>query len=168
MRRPLVPLKVWSALAVALACTAPETLPPQPPVERNKAVVRQAVEVLNERRLESLGALVTADFIRHSQATPGVIVRSLEDFKQAMRAEWSTFPDWRLDLELVVAEGDKVAVFGNVSGTQEGPMGPFPSTGLRMELDFGGVFRLEDGKIAELWITWDNLATLRQLGHLSR
>ncbi len=29
----------------------------------------------------------------------------------------------------------------------------------------GGIFRLEDGKIAEMWVTWDNLSALMQLGH---
>jgi hypothetical protein len=28
------------------------------------------------------------------------------------------------------------------------------------------VIRLAGGKMAELWITWDNLAILTQLGHL--
>jgi len=34
-----------------------------------------------------------------------------------------------------------------------------------VQLDVSGVFRLRDGKLAELWVTWDNLAALAQLGH---
>jgi hypothetical protein len=34
-----------------------------------------------------------------------------------------------------------------------------------VESKFIGIFRLEEGKIAELWVEWDNLATLTQLGH---
>jgi hypothetical protein len=33
-----------------------------------------------------------------------------------------------------------------------------------MEIDFAGVHRIEDGKIAETWVTWDNLVGLTQLG----
>jgi hypothetical protein len=29
------------------------------------------------------------------------------------------------------------------------------------------VFRMADGKIAEWWITWDNMTVLQQLGHMS-
>ena len=58
-----------------------------------------------------------------------------------------------------------VAVWALYEGTQEGQMGPSPPSGRRMELDFGGVFRIEDGMIAELWLTWDNLSVLTQLGH---
>ncbi|UCC73979.1 MAG: hypothetical protein JSV86_05325 [Gemmatimonadota bacterium] len=34
-----------------------------------------------------------------------------------------------------------------------------------MELDISGIFRLEEGKIAELWVTWDNVTGLTQVGH---
>jgi predicted ester cyclase len=45
-------------------------------------------------------------------------------------------------------------------------MGPFPTSGKRMEVDFGAVLRVENGKVAEMWVTWDNMAALAQLGHL--
>ena len=44
-------------------------------------------------------------------------------------------------------------------------MGPFPPSGKRLSLDFAALFRIESGKIVELWVTWDNLAALSQLGH---
>lgn len=62
-------------------------------------------------------------------------------------------------------EGDRVAFYGKFKGTQEGPMGPFPATGKQLESEMAGMFRIHDGKIAELWITWDNVAGLVQLGH---
>jgi hypothetical protein len=34
-----------------------------------------------------------------------------------------------------------------------------------MRLDFSGFLRFQDGQIAEMWVTWDNLAALSQLGH---
>jgi len=43
-------------------------------------------------------------------------------------------------------------------------MGPFPPTGKRLESQIAGMFRLEAGSIAELWVTWDNLSGLAQLG----
>jgi hypothetical protein len=52
------------------------------------------------------------------------------------------------------------------SGTQQGQMGPFPPTGREISSDFAGYFRLSDGKIAEIWVIWDNLTILTQLGHM--
>jgi predicted ester cyclase len=34
-----------------------------------------------------------------------------------------------------------------------------------MESKFLSIFRLEEGKIAELWVEWDNVAILKQLGY---
>jgi hypothetical protein len=45
-------------------------------------------------------------------------------------------------------------------------MGPFPPTGKKFTADFGGFFRIAGDRIAELWVTWDNLAGLAQLGHI--
>lgn len=130
----------------------------------NKAVVRQWVNTLNENAPDSLDAFVVEGFVRHSQATPDVEVNSLEDFKRFDRETREIFPDYQVTLEQLVAEGDLVSFWGTWSGTQAGPIGAWPPTDESMELDISGIFRLENGKIAELWITWDNLAGLTQLG----
>ena len=44
-------------------------------------------------------------------------------------------------------------------------MGPFPATGKKVDLKYLGILRFEDGKIAEMWVEWDNMAILTQLGH---
>jgi hypothetical protein len=33
-----------------------------------------------------------------------------------------------------------------------------------MDIAFSGFHRIDDGKIAETWVTWHNLATLTELG----
>jgi predicted ester cyclase len=132
--------------------------------EVNKAVIRQWVKTLNENEPDSLDTFVVEGFVRHSQATPDVEVNSLKDFKRFDRETREIFPDYQTTLEQLVAEGDLVAFWGTFSGTQEGPMGAWPATGESVELDMSGIFRLEEGKIAELWITWDNLSGLTQLG----
>jgi predicted ester cyclase len=45
-------------------------------------------------------------------------------------------------------------------------MGPFPPSGAKAKFDFGAMFRISGGKIAEWWVTWDNMTILAQLGHL--
>jgi predicted ester cyclase len=134
--------------------------------EQNKALVRRLWEAMNNRQLEMLDELLTPDVVRHCQATPGVDVRSLEQFKDFMRQDATVFPDSVQTITHLVAEGDLVAVWATYEGTQKGPIGPFPPSGRRARFDFGAVFRVENGKIAEWWVTWDNMAILRALGHL--
>lgn len=132
--------------------------------DSNKVLVRAFADAGNQNDLGAFDRLLTPSFVRHCEATPEVSVTNCEEFKQFYRDTATTFPDQRMDLLTLVAEGDRVAFWGKFSGTQQGPMGPFPPTGKRMESDCGGIFRIENGQIAELWVTWDNLAGLAQLG----
>ncbi len=138
---------------------------PRSTEEQNKAIVNRFGEASNAKDFDAIGELLTSDFVRHCQATPDVVVRSREQFIEYLKADAAVIPDSRQTLQYVVAEGDLVAFLVKYEGTQEGPMGPFPPSHRRMQLDVSGVFRLRDGKLAELWVTWDNLAALAQLGH---
>jgi predicted ester cyclase len=66
-----------------------------------------------------------------------------------------------------VGEGDRVAFWATYTGTQLGPIGPFPPSGRAASVEFAAIFRLEGERIAELSLVWDNVALLVQLGHLS-
>lgn len=135
-------------------------------LEKNKQIVRSFIDAGNNGDLDALDEILAVDFVRHSQATPDVNVTNREEFKQFYRDTAATFPDQRVTIDAMAAEGDRVAFYGKFAGTQEGPMGPFPPSGKRLEVEMGGMFRIQDGRIAELWVTWDNLAGLVQLGHL--
>lgn len=131
----------------------------------NKALVEEFVAVGNARDYDRLGDIVAETFVRHCQATPGLVISNLGQFRAFMEADVRVFPDSRVEVQQWVAEGDRVAVWATYSGTQEGAMGPFPPSGKKMVLEFGAIFRVENDKIAELWVTWDNVAALSQLGH---
>ena len=134
--------------------------------EQNKAVIRRFWEAMNSRQLDGLDDLIATDVVRHCQATPGLDVRSLNQVKDFLRQDTEVFPDSTQTITHLVAEDDLVAIWATYEGTQKGPMGPFPPSGITARFDFGAVFRLENGKISEWWVTWDNMAILRALGHL--
>lgn len=131
----------------------------------NKAVVNRFGEASNAKDFDAVAALVAPGFVRHCQATPEVVVQNREQFLAFLKADAAMVPDSRQTVQQMVAEGDRVAFLITYEGTQEGPFGPFPPSHKRMRLDVSGIFRLRDGLLAELWLTWDNLAALAQLGH---
>jgi steroid delta-isomerase-like uncharacterized protein len=133
-------------------------------LEHNKEIVRRNAVAINARDLAGIDSTMAEGLVRHSQATPGPDMTSLDEFKTFLQADWASFPDSRITIEHMVAEGDRVAIWGTYAGTQQGPMGPFPATNEAMSLDISAIFRIEDGKIAEIWVVWDNLAALTQLG----
>ena len=133
--------------------------------EQNKAVIRRFFEAWNSRRPEAFDELAAPDVVRHCQATPGLDVFNLDQLKKFLKLDTNVFPDSVQTIKHLVAEGNLVALWVTYEGTQRGSMGPFAPSGVRAQFDFGAVFRMEGGKIAEWWVTWDNMTVLRQLGH---
>lgn len=134
--------------------------------EQNKALARRFGEAMNGRQFDLLDEIVASDFVRHCQATPQADVRSLRGFKEYLRQDAMVFPDSIQTPKHLLADGDLVAVWASYEGTQRGQMGPFPPSGRKMQLEFGAILRVENGMIAEMWVTWDNMAALAQLGHM--
>lgn len=133
---------------------------------QTRSLLRRFEDAMNARRLDELDDLIAPDFVRHCQATPGLEVHSLAQFKDFLRADAAAFPDNVQTFRHVVVEGDIAAIWATYEGTQAGPMGPFPASGKKASFDFSGVLRIREGKVAEWWVTWDNMTILGQLGHL--
>ncbi|WP_433508174.1 ester cyclase [Pseudonocardia halophobica] len=131
-----------------------------------KDLMRRFEAAMNERRLDDLDAFIAPDVVRHCEATPAVVVTNLDQLKDFLRFDAAVFPDNKQTFEHIVVDGDMVGLWATYEGTQDGDLGPFPATGKYAKISFGAVFRMAEGKIAEWWITWDNMAILRQLGHL--
>ena len=133
--------------------------------QQNKEIVSKAFEVVANGDYEGMNNYIAEDYVRHCQATPELIIESLGAFKEFIKMDRKSIPDQKLIVKMLVAEDNSVAFWATYIGTQTGQMGPFPPTGKSAELDFSGVHRLENGKIVETWLTWDNITILSQLGH---
>lgn len=135
-------------------------------LQTNKDLVMRFAEANNEGDMDAFDELLTPDFKRHCPATPDVEVNCPDDFKAFLQRTLRETPDAHVEVHHVVAEGNMVALWATFEGTQEGQMGPFPPTGKKLTADFAGFFRIEGDRLAELWVTWDNLSGLAQLGHI--
>lgn len=80
---------------------------------------------------------------------------SLEIWKHYMRSTW---PDQNSEIVLLVEEGDHLAYYMLVSGTNA----DYDQPAVWAE---SGIVRFEDGKIAEWWSVEDDLSQIRQLGY---
>jgi steroid delta-isomerase-like uncharacterized protein len=78
------------------------------------------------------------------------------------------FPDGKIELKSVVAQGDKVvAEFtgrGTHSGTLKGPTGDLPATQRGVEMPCVEIYRFRDGKLAEGRVYFDAFSMFTQLG----
>ena len=135
-------------------------------LESNKATVRQMLQDLSRGNIGGFIEALSANYVRHCQAMPPEMqeLRGREAMGQWLKANKGTFPDYREEIEFLVAEGDVVAWRSKGTGTQQGALGPFPPTGKRMEITIIGMHRFEGDKVVETWTSWDNVAALMQLG----
>jgi len=60
--------------------------------------------------------------------------------------------------------GDRVAVRWSASGVHAGDLLGVPATGRKVDITGIDVFRIKDGKLAEMWQNWDQLGLLQQIG----
>ena len=121
-------------------------------VDRNKAVVRRLVdEVLNAGRMEVIDEI-------YSPVLAPAAKRWIAPFR-------ASFPDTRMEVVELIAEGDKVVGRFTCSATHLGEWLGHAPTGRRFEaVDEVAIFRFEGGRIAEAWGIEDNLGRLEQLG----
>ncbi len=156
-----------AALATALATTltaAPGCTAGGADLEAHKELIRRFTDAVNAKDWTALEGLASAAFARHSAATTGPPVRSLDEFVRLQQGFLAAFPDQHVTLEQILAEGDRVAVRAIYRATNTGPLEGNPATGKAVEAPFIALFRIEGGRVAELWIEWDNRAMMRQLG----
>lgn len=81
--------------------------------------------------------------------------------------EWTkAFSDARSTDHHFIDGGDHTVCLFHGRGTNDGPLGPLPATGRRMDLPFCEVLRYDaQGKIIAGEIFYDSMSMLVQLGH---
>ena len=110
-----------------------------------KALVRNHFEdFVNHQRPEVIRTNMTADFLDHDG--PGGKPTGVEGDEAMMRAMYGIFPDLRVTIDEMIAEGDKVVCRNRWHGTNA-------KTGRSMEFHGFVEWRFEGDKIAERWAT---------------
>ena len=74
------------------------------------------------------------------------------------------FPKYKLLLDDMVAEGDRVALRTTFRGVHKGEFQGIRATGKEVSISVMLIYRIEGDKIAEHWMNADALSLLQQLG----
>jgi steroid delta-isomerase-like uncharacterized protein len=130
--------------------------------EESKAIARRGYEAINQNTLDALDEIVASDMTDHDPAPgqgPG-----LEGVKQWFSEMHTAFPDFQMNVEDMIAEGEKVVNRVSMSGTHEGEFMGIEPTGNRVTITGIDILRITDGKIVERWGNFDNLGMMQQLG----
>ncbi len=132
---------------------------------KNKAVAMRVFdEIFNQGKFQVADEIYAPDFQNHGLHRSVGLKRDQE----AVHAEKKAFPDLRISVQEMVAEGDKVAVLWTFQGTHTGSgYEGLPATGTRVELRGITIWRIVNGRIVEEWSSFSETgAYLRMLAHL--
>ena len=131
--------------------------------EENKTIVRKFINAYNTRNLDLFNELVDPGYVDRTHMQEGI-----EDFRKLFELAFTAFPDWHEEIVDIIAEGDRVWVCVNATGTHTGEWSYFgvnlPPTGNKVAMTMVFIWRIEDGRIAEGWEVDSDSGFLYRLG----
>ena len=129
----------------------------------NKEVVSRFIEEFKKKANHGIvDELMSPDFVHH--LTDPRLPAGRDGIKALGQVIVGGFPDVHASVKELLADGDKVIERTQTSATHTGEFNGIPATGRQVGWTEIHIYRLENGKIVELWSEIDLLGLLVQLG----
>lgn len=155
-RRLLVAALLSTAAFLTTAAGASDT-------EANKAMFKKFMdEVINKGNMAMIDEFLSEDFVEHEPMPPG-IPEGREGCKAFFTMYREAFPDAKMTIDDMIAEGDKVVARQTWTGTNKGAFMGMPATGNQVKFDVIDIVRMKDGKAVEHWGVYDGATMMQQL-----
>ena len=140
--------------------------------ESNKGIVRRYFEeVVDRSNFDILDEIVTRDCIIHRPETSESI-RGLEAFRRTLERILEVYSEFTTTIHDLIAERDQVACRLSHRAVNRSEwtsrLGTHAVAGKTVSWPAIAIFRFHDGKIAEEWVSRDELGMLFDLGVLER
>jgi steroid delta-isomerase-like uncharacterized protein len=124
-------------------------------------VMTQYNNLWKPSNLEQADKVLDPGFTRHG--TSGRL-KGIPAFKEYVTQFLRAFPDLRFTLEDWVAQGEKVVIRYQFTGTHKDDFMGIPATGRRVSAEGVCIYRMADGKLHEMWDFLDMFGVVEQLG----
>ena len=151
------------AAAFLVACGDSASSDTDATTKANLEVVSRFIEEFkNKANQEIVDELMSPDFVHH--LTDPRLPEGREAIKLLGQSIVAGFPDVHASVQDLLADGDKVIERTQTSATHTGEFNGIPPTGRQVGWTEMHIYRLEGGKIVEMWSEIDLLGLLVQLG----
>ena len=131
--------------------------------EKKQMLRRYYEEVVMAGRLDVLETIARDDYVEHNPF-PGH-GQGLDGLRQRANTLFTALKQ-EITPELLIAEGDSVAVLWTTRGTHVGDFNGLPPTGKSYTIQGIDIFQFRDGRMAEHWDVVDIYGFLIQVGAL--
>ena len=128
-----------------------------------KQLVKEWFVDINDHDVSVFDRALTPGFVEHEEA-PGFEGNGPEVPKAFYSMLFNAFPDFRMDLEDIIVEGEKVCWRYRMTGRNDGEFMGMPPTGKSIEIQGFDMLRMEGERAAEHWGVTDELKMMQQLG----
>jgi predicted SnoaL-like aldol condensation-catalyzing enzyme len=166
-RRAVVQRLGGASLMAASVCIAPKLVQaqeatPANDLEANKVLARRwHDEIFEQGNLAVADEILTPDFAWRGPPNTSNPSVGPEAIKQAATEVRAYFHDLVLTDDDEIAQGDRVAIRWTLTGTVQTESGAIPVVYTGMD-----IFRIQGGKLAELWQNTDDYGLAQQLGEI--
>ena len=127
------------------------------------STMRSTYERINAGDIAGFGDLVAEDFVEHDEipGLPPTKAGVLDYFRVLLAA----FPDMRMDVEDLIASGDKAVARVTASATHAGEFMGVAPTGAPVHIRLIDIMKFDDaGLVSDHWGVADMLSLMQQLG----
>ncbi len=134
--------------------------------EENKELLRRWFEeVWNKGRADAIVEMFDENGIAHGLSDdPSKPIKGPTDFTPFHTTFRAAFPNMIINVDDMVAEGDKVAARCSVRGKHEGEFRGRAATQAPVAFTGMTIVRIRDGKIVEAWNNFDFMTMYQQCG----
>jgi predicted ester cyclase len=130
----------------------------------NKELVRRLIERgFNDGDLDSVDEVVSSDVVTHNPLILDAPTGA-DSIRGGIEMLHGSFSDLSVEIRDILAEGDRVATFLQMSGTNTGDYRRGSATERRASFRAFMLWRVADGRIVESWGVADRFDALQQLG----
>lgn len=106
--------------------------------------------------------LFNEDMTFHFPGAPGPM--NVEQFSGPAQGIYAGFNDFKHVVEDLIEEGNQIACRLSITGTHTGEFQGIPPTHQPIAINAITIFRIEDGKLSEHWVSVDMLGIMAQIG----
>jgi len=131
----------------------------QSDIERNHEIVRELLRGMEAGDLAVLDSVCAPDFVAHFNG----IDLSLSQVREAAAGFVAAFPDLKHSIQTLDVDGDRVTLHAWDTATHRGTYRGIPATNMQVQFETIATYRIEAGKIAEVWQQMDVPALLKQI-----
>lgn len=160
--RVIVVLLLAASLSVIVQGCTPQGGTPQPGIS-----LEALVDAFNNHDPVALDTLIAADVLRHGPPGPPISSPGMPQGRDVIKGEWaaiwSAFPDAVMRIDTRIMDGDRLHAHYTVTGTHRGPFYGVMPTGAPAVLRLSESYRIDEGKIAEIWTVTDTFSTIQSL-----